>query len=158
MNDRFGSSARKRGLQIVRQQTANDCGPACLTTVLHHFGKAIPFREVCARFTLKSDGVSALDLIRVARTFGLTGRGIKVPTIYDLRDVPTAAVLLWREQHFFVFEKLTSDAVIIMDPSSGRTTLPFQRFERNFSQIALVFSAGGREQARQRQTCRAPRP
>jgi len=34
--------------------------------------------------------------------------------------------------------------VIIMDPGSGRTALPFPRFERNFSQIALVFRAGGR--------------
>src|SRR5437868_15115048 len=104
MSVSFDPNSRKQGLQFVRQHGSNDCGPACLTTVLHHFGKAIPFREVRARFTLKSDGVSALELIRVARTFGLAARGIKVSTINDLRDVPPAAILHWRKQHFFVFE------------------------------------------------------
>lgn len=128
----------------MRQQVGNDCGPACLTTVLHHFGKVIPFRAVRARFSLKSDGVSALEMIQVARTFGLTGCGIKVPTVDDLRVVPMAAVLHWGEQHFFVFEKVTSDAVIIVDPESGRIALPFPRFERHFSQLALVFRVSGR--------------
>jgi ABC-type bacteriocin/lantibiotic exporter with double-glycine peptidase domain len=135
--------SRTRRLRFIAQTGNNDCGPASLTTVLHYFDRFVPFGEVCSRFSIMAKGVTALDLIRVAQTFGLSGRGLWIPSIDDLRYLPMAAILHWRERHFFVLEEVTAGSVIIMDPALGRTQFSLHRFARHFSNRAVIFEVDG---------------
>ena len=73
-----------RRIPHVQQNTAADCGAACLASVLSYFGKNVSLGEVREFTGTNRDGVNALSLIRAAKWYGLRGRGVAL----ERADVP----------------------------------------------------------------------
>src|SRR5689334_20865495 len=82
---------RKR-VPIVRQVTATDCGAAALAMILGYHGKHVPLDEVRRMVGSGRNGANAENILRVGRTYGLRGRGIRAE-IEDLASLPTASIL-----------------------------------------------------------------
>ena len=74
---RLGMSARRR-LEHVQQMTAADCGAASLAMVLRYYGHDTPLDELRDAMGVDHNGVSALGILRAARSYGLRGRGVQV--------------------------------------------------------------------------------
>lgn len=138
---KLGFSARRR-IPFVQQTTLTDCGPASLAMVLGYFGKEVTLREVRDQLGLSRDGTNAFAILQAGRSFGLRGRGIKVPNIADMQYLPTGAILHWRFKHFVVLERLTRDGVIVQDPAEGRRLIEFDELDKDFTGVALVFEPG----------------
>ena len=66
-------TAKKGRVPVVRQLSEIECGAACLAMVLGYHGKPTRLEEVRQVMGVARDGVSALDILRTARTFGLRG-------------------------------------------------------------------------------------
>jgi len=143
----------KRRLPIVRQLAATDCGAAALATVLRYHGKEVTLDAIRSALNIGRGGVSAAALLRVGTSYGLRGRGVSVDT-EAINALPTAAILFWEFRHFVVLERVGKHDVQIVDPSSGRRSVPLKRFQRSFTGVALLFEPsaaferGGSKKAR----------
>jgi ATP-binding cassette, subfamily B, bacterial len=129
---------KPRRVPVVRQLAATDCGAAALTMVLAFFGKEIPIDELRRRLDLSRGGSSAASLLRAGRAYGLRGRGVRLE-IESLSDLPRGAILFWEFRHFVVFERFRRRQISIVDPASGRRSIPLDKFKRAFTGVALIF-------------------
>ncbi len=128
----------RRRVPVVRQLAAADCGAAALAMTLGYFGKHVPLDEVRQALGPGRDGSSAAAILRVGRSYGLRGRGVRVE-VEDLDHLPTGAVLYWEFRHFVVFERATRKRVRIVDPAAGYRSVPMAVFRRAFTGVAVVF-------------------
>ena len=128
----------KRQIPVVAQDTAMDCGAACLTMVLGYFGKPLPLAEVRQVTGGGRDGANAEGLLAAARWFGLRGRGVRIDSIDALASLEPGAILHWRFSHFVVLERVRGDEVHIVDPAGGRRIVSQQEARRSFTGVALL--------------------
>jgi ABC-type bacteriocin/lantibiotic exporter with double-glycine peptidase domain len=70
--------------------------------------------------------------------FGLSGRGVRLE-LTDLADLPRGSILYMSFSHFVVFDRVTKDGVLVVDPAGGRRTLPMDEAGRTFTGVALLF-------------------
>ena len=147
---RLGVTGR-RGLEHVQQLTAADCGAACLAMVLRYHGRDTPLDELHEATGAARDGVSALDILRAARSYGLRGRGVRIEAIDDLELVPRGAILHWEFNHFVVFDRIDRRGVVILDPASGRRRVSAAEFDRACTGVALLLEPSDSFTPEQRQ-------
>lgn len=115
-----------------------DCGAAALTMTLRSLGLDVDENEVRARARIGQNGVTAATLVRVARTFGVSGRGVRVE-LQGLRHLSRGSILFWKFNHFVVFEAVRRTGVVVVDPTSGRRLLSFTEVDEAFTGIAVEF-------------------
>lgn len=128
-------------IPLVRQLSEIECGAACLAMVLGYHGKPLRLEQVRQAMGASRDGVSALDILRTARAYGLRGRGVSIDED-ELQYLPPGTTLHWRFSHFVVFEKLDKDGIHVLDPGQGRRRMPLERFLRSFTGVALLLEPG----------------
>lgn len=130
--------APRQRLEHVQQMTAADCGAACLAMVLRYHGRDVGLDELQGATGADHNGVSALGILRAARSHGLRGRGVQVDDLDDLELVPRGAILHWEFNHFVVFDRLERHGVAILDPAHGRRRLTRAEFDQAFTGVALL--------------------
>ena len=123
-------------IPIILQLTPTDCGAACLSMSLEHFGRKLPIEEVRAALAA-TRGVSGKQLLDAARNFGLRARGVKIEPD-KLRFLPPGAILHWELNHFVVLESADRRELRIADPAVGHRRVPMVDVERMFTGVALL--------------------
>src|SRR5690242_2890725 len=68
----------------LSQMTMVECGAACLAMVLSYYGRKTSVSEVSTHCEIGRDGLSALSIVKAARSYGLRVRAISLPQ-NDLR-------------------------------------------------------------------------
>jgi ATP-binding cassette, subfamily B, bacterial len=131
--------SRRRRIPFIQQTAGTDCGPACLTMVLGHFGRSVRLDEVREAMGLSRFGTDAYTLVEGARVFGLRGRGVKVRELEQLQFLDPGAILHWRFNHFVVFERCERRGAWVVDPAVGRRFVPRAELDRAFTGVALTF-------------------
>ncbi len=94
-------------------------------------------RQIREDTQLGRDGLSALDLVRHARSRGLSASGLSVTGLRQLTRVQLPAIAYWKDSHFVVVERFTSRGVVILDPAAGRTVLSESDFEADFRHVVV---------------------
>ncbi len=134
---RLGALGRNR-IEPVQQMTSADCGAACLAMVLGYYGRSCPLDDVRAATGTDHNGVSALQILRAARGYGLRGRGVQVEEFDDLDLLPSGAILHWEFNHFVVFERVDRHGLHIVDPAFGRRSVSVAEFDEACTGVALL--------------------
>lgn len=138
---RLGSLGQ-RSLRPVQQLAAADCGAACLSMVLHYHGRERPQDELRDAMGADQNGVSALGILRAARSYGLRGRGVQAEDAGDLRLLPVGAILHWEFNHFVVLERVDKRGAHILDPAFGRRRIPMSEVDKSWTGVALLLEPG----------------
>ena len=117
-----------------QQMEAADCGAACLAMVLAHHGKSIALDEVRAAAGTNR-GTDALSIVRAAEQFGLRGRGVMLrsPTCTCRRVDPALGLQPLRRPRSRAARRRRHRRPGV------RRQVPFDRFRRHFTGVALVF-------------------
>ncbi|MGW3629379.1 NHLP family bacteriocin export ABC transporter peptidase/permease/ATPase subunit [Streptomyces sp. NPDC005122] len=137
----------------VLQMEAVECGAASLAMVLGHHGRYIPLEELRIACGVSRDGSRASNLLKAARGYGLTAKGMQMDTA-ALAEVQAPAILFWEFNHYVVYDgmgrRFGRRGVHINDPGKGRRFVPTEDFDTSFTGVVLVmepgpdFRAGGR--------------
>ncbi|MEU0086614.1 NHLP family bacteriocin export ABC transporter peptidase/permease/ATPase subunit [Streptomyces sp. NPDC006274] len=138
----------------VLQMEAVECGAAALAMVLSHYGRHVPLEELRIACGVSRDGSRASNVLKAARSYGLTAKGMQMEAS-ALAEVQPPAILFWEFNHYVVYDgqarRFGRRGVHINDPDKGRRFIPAEDFDTSFTGVALVlepdrnFRKGGRK-------------
>ncbi|MFE4857730.1 NHLP family bacteriocin export ABC transporter peptidase/permease/ATPase subunit [Streptomyces sp. NPDC056670] len=129
----------------VLQMEALECGAASLAMVLAHHGRHVPLEELRIACGVSRDGSRASNVLKAARSYGLTAKGMQMEPA-ALADVQAPAILFWEFNHYVVYDGMGRRpgrrGVHINDPDKGRRFVASEDFDTSFTGVVLVLEPG----------------
>ena len=135
----------------IMQMEALECGAACLTMILAYYGKWVPLEEVRVACGVSRDGSRASNVLKAARSYGLTAKGMTYSAEALRRKAHMPCILFWNFNHFVVLDGFKGKYAYLNDPARGQVKIPMEEFESAFTGVALIldksdsFEPGGRK-------------
>ena len=124
---------------VVMQMEALECGAASLTMILAYYGKWLPLEQVRADCGVSRDGSNAKNVLRAARSYGLSAKGYR----FEPEDLKTygkfPCIIHWNFNHFVVLNGFKGDKAVLNDPAKGCYSVPMEIFDKSFTGICLMF-------------------
>ncbi|WP_460247096.1 NHLP family bacteriocin export ABC transporter peptidase/permease/ATPase subunit [Streptomyces sp. BYX5S] len=124
---------------------AVECGAAALAMILAHHGRHVPLEELRIACGVSRDGSRASNLLKAARSYGMTAKGMQMEPA-ALAEVQGPAILFWEFNHYVVYEGMTRRfgrrGVSVNDPDKGRRFVPIEDFDTSFTGVVLVLEPG----------------
>lgn len=131
----------RRRVPVRIQLNKVECGAACLAMVLSYHGRKSSVSQCREHCNGGRGGVSAMTIMKAARGYGMTVRGLRaVPEVFGKIALP--AIAHWGGDHFVVVERWGPRHVQLVDPAWGRRRLKRQEFEDGLSDAVLEFTPG----------------
>ena len=131
----------KRQLPVLLQMNEVECGLACLAMIFSYHGRKTSVSELRTMYGVSRDGLSALSLVKAARSTGMIARAISLQQ-NDFKNVTLPAIIHWQFNHFLVVERWTPTKVSVIDPAIGRRSLTAEEFSSGFTGIVMMFEPG----------------
>ena len=119
------------------QQSASDCGAACLVMIGNYWGKRFSVNRLRDMTNASRSGASLRAVASVAESLGFATRPVKA-TFDKLAEQPLPAIAHWEGRHFIVVYEITKKRVIVGDPAIGQRILTSKEFQKNWTGYALL--------------------
>ena len=124
---------------VVMQMEALECGAASLAMILAYYGKWIPLEQVRLDCGVSRDGSNARNILRAARSYGLSARGYRYEPETLKKEGKFPCVIHWNFNHFVVLNGFRGNKAVLNDPAKGTYTVPMSTFDDSFTGICLLF-------------------
>jgi HlyB family type I secretion system ABC transporter len=119
------------------QQSASDCGCACLVMIGRYWGKNFSVNRLRDMTNVGRSGASLNAIASAAESVGFASRPVKA-TLDKLAEQSLPAIAHWEGNHFIVVYEITNTKVIVCDPAIGQRTLTRQEFTDSWTGYALL--------------------
>ena len=124
---------------VVMQMEALECGAASLTMILAYYGKWIPLEQVRADCGVSRDGSNAKNILKAARSYGLTAKGYRYEPEGLKENGKFPCIIHWNFNHFVVLDGFKGSKAYLNDPAKGSYSVPMEIFDKSFTGICLMF-------------------
>ncbi|MEH2057472.1 MAG: peptidase domain-containing ABC transporter [Nostoc sp.] len=125
------------------QQSAADCGSACLVMIGNYWGKHFSINRLRDMTNVTRNGASLKAMATTAESLGFATRPVKA-TLDKLAEQPLPAIVHWEGKHFIVVYEITKKRVIVCDPAIGQRSLTKAEFQAGWSGYALLLQPTAR--------------
>lgn len=126
-----------RRYPFYAQQSASDCGAACLIMIGQYWGKKFSLNRVRDIANVTRNGSSLRGLSAAAESIGFLTRPVKA-SLDQLAKQHLPAIVHWQGKHYIVVYEITRSQVVICDPAVGQKTLSYREFLANWTGYALL--------------------
>ena len=132
---------RVRDVPQVMQMEALECGAACLTMILAYYGRWVPLEQVRQRCGVSRDGSKAANILKAARAYGLTAKGMSYSTKTLQAKGAFPCIIFWNFNHFVVLTGFSRNGkhAYLNDPARGQVKVPIEQFMDSFTGVVLEF-------------------
>ena len=112
---------------LVMQMEATECGAACLTMILSHYGCYLPLEQIRYECGVSRDGANAFNVVKTARLHGMEAKGYryKLETLREKAQYP--CIIYWNYNHFIVLNGFRGGRAFLNDPAQGCYELPVEK-------------------------------
>ncbi|MBD5549101.1 MAG: NHLP family bacteriocin export ABC transporter peptidase/permease/ATPase subunit [Lachnospiraceae bacterium] len=124
---------------VVMQMEALECGAASLTMILAYYNKWIPLEQVRADCGVSRDGSNARNILKAARSYGLTAKGYRYEPEALKENGKFPCIIHWNFNHFVVLCGFKGNKVFLNDPARGNITVSMKEFDNSFTGICMMF-------------------
>ncbi len=131
--------ARVAKVPVVMQMEALECGAASLTMILAYYGKWIPLEQVRADCGVSRDGSNAKNVLKAARSYGLTAKGYRYEPEDLKKNGKFPCIIHWNFNHFVVLDGFKRNKAYLNDPAKGSYSVSMETFDKSFTGICLMF-------------------
>lgn len=147
------TNAKKKIVKVpvVLQMEATECGAACLSMILAHFGRWIPLEILRQDCGVSRDGSKAGNIVKAARIHGCVAKGYKLTCDNmeavllgeqmelpeQLRNITFPLIIHWEFNHFVVLEGIKDGKVYLNDPAVGHRTVSWDEFRTSYTGICI---------------------
>lgn len=120
-------------IKNFRQLDNSDCGPACLCTIAHYYGKELSLSSVAAKSYKKKTGTSLLNLKDSAEGLGFHCVGVHttMERLVEMNAFP--CIIFSNQSHYVVLYKVTERKCYVADPSKGLLTYRKEAFMKSWT-------------------------
>ncbi|NEQ85583.1 MAG: cyclic nucleotide-binding domain-containing protein, partial [Moorea sp. SIO2I5] len=126
-----------RRYPFYAQQSASDCGAACLVMVSRYWGKQFSLNRLRKLANVNRDGSSLRGMCFAAESVGFSTRPVQA-TLDQLAKQKLPAIVHWQGKHFIVVYEITKTHVVVCDPALEQRTLTHREFNQDWSGYALL--------------------
>lgn len=119
------------------QQSASDCGAACLVMVARYWGKNFSLNHLRDIANVDRNGASLRSLTAAAESLGFSTRPVKA-SLDQLAKQTLPAIVHWEKAHYIVVYAITKKHVIVVDPDIGQRILKRKEFQASWTNYALL--------------------
>lgn len=125
---------------VVMQMEALECGAASLAMILAYYGKWIPLEQVRADCGVSRDGSNARNVLKAARSYGLSAKGYRYEPETLKREGKFPCIVHWNFNHFVVLNGFKGSKAYLNDPAKGNYSVSMETFDESFTGICLMFA------------------
>ncbi|MEM9509741.1 MAG: peptidase domain-containing ABC transporter, partial [Cyanobacteria bacterium P01_E01_bin.35] len=106
---------------LILQRSEENCGAACLATVVKYYGRTFSFHRIREAVGTGQLGTTLLGLRRGAEALGFNARQIRVNTqlVDRLNEAPLPGIIHWKGYHWVVIYGRQGNKYIVADPGVG---------------------------------------
>jgi ATP-binding cassette subfamily B protein len=126
-----------RRYPFFQQQSASDCGAACLVMVGRYWGKHFSVNRLRDIANVDRNGASLRGLAVAAESIGFTTRPVKA-SFNKLAEQNLPAIVHWKGKHYIVVYQVTRKHVVVGDPAIGQRTLTHAEFKAGWTGYTLL--------------------
>lgn len=117
-----------RRYPFFQQQSASDCGAACLVTIGRYWGKRFSVSRLRDIANVDRNGASLRGLAAAAESIGFTTRPVKA-SLDKLAAQNLPAIAHWEGRHFIVVYEIARDRIVVADPAISQRSLSHAAFK-----------------------------
>lgn len=131
------SVKHKKRVPYVEQLVQTECGVCCATMILQYYGNKEGINDVRKALEVGRDG---LKLIKLKSYLQDKGFQVKVyqAKLNMLVQVHLPAIILWKNEHYIILEKIKNNKYYVVDPAIGRIALCKEEFIVSYSEIVMT--------------------
>ncbi|WP_144871452.1 peptidase domain-containing ABC transporter, partial [Hyella patelloides] len=120
---------------LVLQSSEENCGAACLATVVKYHGRTLSFHRIREAVGTGQLGTTLLGLRRGAEALGFNARQVRVNAqlIDRLNEAPLPAIIHWKGYHWVVIYGKKGKKYIVADPGVGVRRLSRSELDRGWT-------------------------
>ena len=126
-----------RRYPFFAQQSASDCGAACLVMIGRYWGKQFSVNRLRDIANVDRNGASLRGLSAAAESIGFTTRPVKA-SLDKLAEQQLPAIVHWEGKHYIVVYEVTRSRVIVCDPAIGQRQLTYAEFKKGWTGYVLL--------------------
>lgn len=123
-------------IPVILQTEASECGLACVAMLLAKHGTVTDVATLRGRHGAVPQGMTLLDLARVANAEQLTTRAVRAE-LDELQQLRLPAILHWNMAHFVVLCEIRGGKYYVIDPAHGERVFSRQEMSRDFTGVAM---------------------